>query len=252
LSEEAKRQRKISKVNLALAVIGLVAPAGYLVGLSYYQAVLSSYGVSSDSFPLQTQDAYVMAYYAIFHLLLVVTKFVSAIFEILFIEHLVWTLVGLTTLVTIFYLILRPKLEDTKNNTKIKKVFKSIFEYLHWDNNTLTRAITVVGVIFYWLMSVLLIVSALSAFWIALPLASYHKGKDIALEDIKTFRENGCEKKDQEIWTNCKSLVSNDGQILYEGILVAHNQGYVAFLTKDGTFVSKMPKDSFIRNKFAE
>lgn len=60
----------IPKLQLILTVLAVLAPLFYLTGLSFHQGLLTTYGISSDTFPITVQDTYVSAYIAISHFLL--------------------------------------------------------------------------------------------------------------------------------------------------------------------------------------
>lgn len=252
MSENNKDKKNINKVNLFLALIGIFAPAGYLVGYSYYQGLLSAYGVSTDLFPLTTQEIFVATFYSLGGLLVSLSKFLLKIFNLLFLEgNVIWFSLFAFILTVLFYILIKkPKLPKNIFFDVIAKIIGKLFYYLHWKNNDFIKAVGLAGLTSYVLISILYVLMTLSVFWFAFPYASYYKGQDFAKEKRDDFIKNGCKTIKNRIWSNCKKLNASDGSLIYEGILVAQSNSYVAFFTKDGTFIKKFPSEAYISNTY--
>lgn len=247
MAEENTKKINTIWVKQFIALLALLAPVAYLIGLSFHQGTLSAYGIESDSFPLSVQDMYVEAFFAISYLLLTITKFVITLVKLVTtLPGLGWFIAIALTIAAILYVILkRPKIRKLRYSIEFPLI-KRLINYLHWENNDFTKALSITGFISYSLFVLLYGLVALSVLWFAFPLAAYYQGRDVATQKIDLYLKEGCHLKKGERWGNCKALKTADNKIVYEGILVAHANGYVAFFTKAGSFVTKFPDDGVI------
>ncbi len=244
----------INRIGSLIAMLGVIAPAAYLMGVNYYQGQLSVYGINADLFAIPAQDAYINAYYAVAFYLMALTTLIMELFKFLFyLPNLYVTALVLFVLVILIYSLI--KLSKKTLKFKIKKWFvklRKLLSLLHWSNNDFTKAIGVAGLASYGLLSVLYILMLLSIFWLVLPMAAYYKSIELTEEKRTKFLQHGCYIKEGDFWSNCKVLRSDSGAIIYEGLLVAHTEKYVAFFTKKGAFVTPYPKGAVIISSFSE
>lgn len=239
-----------TKTNLFIAFFGILPAAGYLVGISYYQGRLSAYGVSSDTFPLALQDIYVEAFWAVgLWLLTIVTGIVAILKKLTTLPGLYWSVITILTVTYIAYISIKYKSHVRPFLREKLKPVKKVIDYLDWEKNAFSKAIGITSIFSYSLISILWVVMLIPVCWVGLPFAAYYKGRDDATTAINSYLEKGCYIRDGEKWSNCKSLQTGDGKQIFEGILVAHTNGYVAFFNKTGSLVARFPDDGVIVSK---
>jgi len=246
-------KKLLTRTNLIIAIFGILPLAGYLVGISFYQGRLSAYGVNSDAFPLPLQDIYVEAFWAVSLWMLVLMKAITSGFQMAFTLQGLAKLAGVVFFVTlILYVFIKYKLHIKSFLRKNLQPLKKFFDYLDIEKNAFTKAAGVTGGLAYLAITALWIVLVLLLCWVGLPVAAYHKGHGSETIKINAYLEKGCFVKAGERWSNCKKLVSSDGKQIYEGILVAHTNGYVAFFNKAGSFVFRFPDNGMIVNELRD
>ncbi|MCC4833831.1 hypothetical protein LMH66_14400 [Shewanella sp. 10N.7] len=237
-------ENKSNRLNLFLAYLGVLTPAGYLIGLSYYQGKLSAFGISSETFPLSVQDTYVSAYYAIGYSLLaigsVVGEFIELIFSwpsIIYTISVVFGFIGLC-----YYSIKKKKKTPLKSMNYFMEKCKGLISYFHWKNNDFTKAVGIAGLASYGVLSILYALLFLAIFWFAIPAVAYYKGSENAVKIRDDYLENGCHVDDKAFWGNCQKLQTKNREHILEGILIVHSKEHVAFFNKEGSFVLKIPQ----------
>jgi hypothetical protein len=251
LSQNNQESGKISKLNLFVVLLGISAPAAYLLGLSYYQGTMEAYGISYATFPISTQEVYVYAFSSIGFLLIELTHLAIAAVKFVFSwQGFVWGLPISVFLVIFFYVIFKkPKAPKSLQDSKFITYIKQILSYLHWQNNNFTKAISTVGFLSYLILFVIYLLIAVALFWFALPLASYYKGFENSEVKRDKFLENGCIKQAKGIWSNCKLLKSKDGKVIHKGILISQLKDQVAFFSENGSIILTMPKGAMVVNE---
>ena len=241
-------EKKVNRLSQFVAYLGVFAPAGYLIGLSYYQGRLSAFGISAEAFPLAIQDAYVNAYYAIGYGLLSVNSAVSEFIKLIFSwPVIIYTILVIGSLIGLSYFLIKKKKREPSNigiTNTLKLKFKT--SNLHWENNDFTKAVVVAGLASYGVLSILSILVSLAIFWLAIPALSYHIGSDNAVKIRSDYLKNDCHIDEQEFWGNCHILKDKDGKTVFKGILVVHSKDHVAFFNKTGSLVKKTPQGASI------
>lgn len=239
-----------TKTNLFIALFGILPAAGYLIGISFYQGRLSAYGISSDTFPLALQDIYVEAFWAAGLWLLTLATGITSVLKWLVTPPGLYWLATVAIIVTlIVYVLIKHKLRIKGLLRKKLQPVKKVIDYLDWEKNAFSKAAGITGIFSYSLISILWVVMVISVCWVGLPLMAYNKGRDNATTAINSYLEKGCYVRDGEKWSNCKSLQTGNGKQVFEGILVAHTNGYVAFFNKTGSLVARFPGDGVIVGK---
>jgi hypothetical protein len=256
LSEGHLKNSNSSRLKLFLAVVGIFTPAGYLIGLSFYQGTFIAYGISksTDVFPISVQEVYVTAYYAISYLFMGISSLIIKVFTSLFSAPTIyWSLSFIALLVAILYLTFKrpPFLKNWLPKWLINLVQKSIY-YLHWDNNNLTKVVGIISALSYLILSLIYIILAISLFWVFTPWVASYKGQEVAEEKRDKYLEKGCFYEKDSLWSNCMSLKSKDGKTICKGILIAHTKEHVAFFNSKGTVIVKIPIDSTIVNELSK
>ncbi len=240
----------LNKIGLATAITGLITPALYLLGLSFYQGDLAAHGVNSDPFPLNGYDTFVSAFYAIGYTFIGISKGVIWLLSFLLSDPGIYWFSGIDgSIILIKYLCIRFKwVEITKLKIRGFTFFQKVAEYFHWEKNRLVRAAGSVSVTTYAGITILYVLILVPLFWFAIPLIGYYSGFNEAKLEIYTYLSDGCIEQKNSIWTNCKVLKNANGDVVFEGILVVQNQNYIAFLNDKGSFVRQFPKSGYIEN----
>ncbi|MEZ9822972.1 hypothetical protein AB4238_20495 [Shewanella sp. 10N.286.45.A1] len=237
-------EKKTNRLDLFIAYLGVLAPAGYLIGLSYYQGKLAAFGVSAAAFPLSVQDIYVSAYYAIGSSLLAVGSVVVDFIKLIF----TWYSISFAVVCIGFsYFVIKKKGNESSSLTiNLTSKFKSVISYLHWKNNDFTKAVGVTGLAFYSILSILYVLIFLVVFWYAIPSFAHNKGSEIGVQIRTDYLENGCHIKSKEFWGNCHALIDKDGKTIFKGVLVIHSKDHVAFFNENGSLAIKVPQGACI------
>ena len=116
-------------------------------------------------------------------------------------------------------------------------------------NNNLSKAVALVSFATYLIFMFFISLGALAIIWILPLLIGFQPGKLEADDKIDYYLKNGCTTEENKRWGNCTILQSKNGQILYEGILVASTEKRIAFFTKNGAVITNIPEGSLIINK---
>lgn len=251
--EKINYKNFLTRTNLLIAFFGILPGAGYLVGINFYQGRLSAYGVSSDTFPLALQDIYVEAYWAIgLWILSLATGIVAVVKKLVTPPDLYWLVIAVFILMLLFYFLIKHKLRIRNFLREKLRPVKKVIDYLDWEKNAFTKAVGLTGELSYWTIFGIWLFLGFFVCWVGLPVAAYYKGQDSATTTIISYLEKGCYVKAKDRWSNCKTLKAADGKLVYEGILVAHTNGYVAFFNKTGSYVTKFPDDGVIVSKLTD
>jgi hypothetical protein len=245
--EKINYKKLLSRTNVIIAIFGILPAAGYVIGISYYQGRLSAYGVSSDTFPLALQDIYVEAFWAVGLWLLTFAAEIAGIINKVFtLQGLCWALGSLLVVTLVFYLPIKHKSRIGQLMREKLQPIKKLINYLDSEKNAFTKAAAITGGFSYSALTVLMVVMLIALCWVGIPLMAYQKGRDDSNKTINYYLEKGCYIKKSERWSNCKRLITSDGKQIYEGILVAHTNGYVAFFDNTGSYVAKFPENAVI------
>jgi len=241
-------------LSFIIAYMAVLAPTGYVIGINFYIGGMAEYGISTSSFPLDIQQTYVYAYYAVAIILAGIKEWVEGVFFTLtsWPGNLFSTLL-LALLTIIFYLIIkRHEIKHRFFSEWEIEAGKKVTSYLSTETNDLSRAMTVTGIITMFAVGIFVILFGLFSIWAASAALGAHAGKEFAIEKRNEYLEKGCFYKEDSLWSNCRQLVSDEGDILLEGILVFHNGDYIAFFNKDGSFTKHIPPTATIRNLMAK
>lgn len=249
LSEEVKEKSGINYIYLLVPIIGIVISLeGYIVGLAYYNGYLNAYGVSPNSFTFTTQELYVFAYFYFTLVWVDIISFFADLFSIIFsATGFYWVIGILSSVLSICHFFKKinwkPEISHIANWIDKLKIFLCLASA---TNRQVALNTGIATISFYMIFYVLILIMAL---WVFMPHYAYKKGELIANEAIEAYLSEGCSVKDNERWGKCKALKDKSGQIIYSGLLIGEADGVVAFLTKDGSFVTKMPDGAVIENK---
>ena len=207
---ENKSDRTIDVLKITLSLITLSTPFVYLVGLGFYQGLLSGYGVSSSLFPLDFQGYLTNAYYFLVFLIFDVDnsyKTILIFFSIAGIVAIISLVLFVSELVLKkIMLFLRKKglgLSEYESESKEDKSFYEI-------ESSIAAFILVALIIF--------------------PLAASSLGKNVSYKKLEEYNDNGCVfREDKEDWGECiKILDKEKNAIVTEGLLIAVSEERVA------------------------
>lgn len=247
-ADDQTEMRKTSVVALIVASIaGILTPGAYLLGYAYYEGYMNAFGVETDGFPVSAPSVYVFSYQTVGHFLLSIgVVAVKALDKLLSPPTVYWVSGVLCLFVgSIYWLLKAVRKNPPPRLRKLFEKIKGVISWLHWKNNDFTKSVGIVGVASYTLIALLTAAGAIALFWWALPLSAHAKGKEVANDRIKLFRDKGCHADEKSKWDNCFFIVDEKGNQLYEGLLIAMNDNVVAIFKKDGSYVFKR-QDGFV------
>jgi len=250
-AEESKKNLAPLTIGTIGAIVAIITPAAYLLGLRYYQGYMSAFGVESNGFPISAPDIYVFSYQAIGHLLLTIGELASNFLTTLFNPPVIYLAIGAAVvLISFIYWLLK----STRHgfHPRIQWILckvKVVVSWLHWKNNDFTKSIGIVGLASYGVIAFATAAMAIAILWWLLPMSAYSKGHDTAQERIKLYLENGCHADKNSKWNNCFSVVDDKGNVIHEGLLIAVNDKEIAIFKKDGSYVFTRKDDSLLRRK---
>lgn len=247
MEENTTQVRPTFTVNIIIAIFAILAPAAYLIGLSYYQGFMLTMGIQPDSFPLSTQETYVQAYQAI------------ALYLVDFIQLMITTIkyifsypgnlrVGLTILILVLLIYTFVKLGEAKPHRLKWRYFSAIHSLalrFNWNNSGLIKAAFITGKVTYRLLALIYITIVMASFWIIISWAAYIKGQSLAQERIDTYLEQGCHITKEKGWSNCARLTRNN-KVVYQGLLVAISNSHIAFFTHNGSVTAYFPSEAVL------
>ncbi len=252
MPKDSKKLNLITTLNTLLVLFAVLTPAVYLIGVHSYQGEMDAYGVSTNTFSISVYETYVYAFYTIgFFINYCTNGFVTYLNNAYHLMY-VFTLLMLGTAIGLkkvpFKQWLKSKLTDRSN--KVLNYFSDLAIKYHWNNHALTAVIAIAILSFYLLISAVLLLALFSILWFHIPGAAYdktHSNTEAAI--AYNSLNNCCPKNEKSKWSSCRTLTSKDGQVIYEGILVAHQGDYVGFYSEKGSFVTQIPSGAQIVTK---
>ncbi|MCI5138679.1 MAG: hypothetical protein D3922_09770 [Candidatus Electrothrix sp. AR1] len=135
-NEEGNNEKKNFRSRLiGPAIIALIPVVAYLLGISFYQGYLSTFGVSNAELPVSTQYVYLCAYHAIGDILLKKPSYIIGLIVKLppcYLSAIILTIIG----VSYFLLWLKKKNTSPCCSNHFPKIEKML-SWLHWKNNNL-------------------------------------------------------------------------------------------------------------------
>jgi len=232
-------------------LLAILAPATYLVGISFYQGTMDAYGIDSSIFPLATTDVYINSYQTVGYLLLdlatIIAKFLHLMADPLMDLYLVLIMVGVS--IFLYFLvkfIKRSKSISRPKNTRLTRILYRIrmkLSALHWENNDLSKSIALVSVTTYLIVVMLLVTVYIAVLWWAIPIIAVSEGREVANKRIAEFQKTGCTVDKKTKWNDCFVLSDGKGNVLHEGLLIAKNDKEIAIFKKDGSYILRLPDE---------
>lgn len=231
--QSTEKQANLSFLQLVISLIAIFAPLLYLIGLSFYSGYTSAFGISSGIFEMSVQDVYYFGYLAIFTTLFDFAEFLKAYFL---------SPKGVIFTIAFFSLLLVISLSVKYIRIKPARILSSI------TRSDVGQVISVNSIFTAVLLLIVFFFSTAFALWGLPSILGYHAGKTTADNAINLYLEKGCHSQQGERWSNCTIIQSDDGEILFEGILIASSDSHIAFFTQTGAIVAQFPKGATIIN----
>lgn len=236
-------------------IVGILTPAAYLVGYSYYQGYLGAFGVDSDNFPVSSSDVYVFSYQAFGLLLLGVGEFCLVLISKFFSKSYahISGLVFFSLVIVVYFYLKILKIEARVKGGLLSACVNRIVLFFNPGTNDLVKSILMVSVFLYVLSVLMVLTGAFALFWWFIPLMAHHKGESIAMDRISVFVENGCGYYKKEKWNNCFQVLDGDKKVIREGLLIGVNEKEIAMFEKNGSFIfQKKPEFVLVRSNYRE
>lgn len=232
---ENKSETKHSFPLIAGAIFATIPPVAHLMGYSFYQGYLSSFGVDSDIFPISTQYIYINAYYAVTFILIMLLDFLINL-----LLHMPWYSYAIiaATVLMIYFL-------SKHSNEENRKTIKNINIFSGFMQKELSVSIGIVWGVLSLFSFLLYCLLAITIIWWLPSYISYREGRKIAIERIELFKQYGCRLDNNINLNKCTVIYDGSYKELYEGFLIAINEKSIALFKKDGTHIFTR-KDNFI------
>lgn len=242
-SKQVSKGNGLRFVAIITTLVGIFTPGAYLIGLTYYQGYLSAFGMSSELFPLSTQEAYVHFYtasalYVIDFFGLVVNQ--TSIFGWFILAIFGWVVfflfIGVVLGVAIALL----------EKTRLFRTVSSKLDFPVVDEEIVRKmgsgTITVFAFT-YLLFAVMLL-------WVLIPYLAHQKGVEVAEKERIIYSNVGCNKpKLSSVFGHCRVLMSPDNKELFQGYLVIQNEKYLGFFLEKGAYIVPRPSGSVLINR---
>ncbi len=234
-----KAKAYISLLNVG-AFLAIVTPFAYLLGLSFYQGGLYTFGVEADIFPLSTQYIYVNSYYA---LLFILSTCLSIIIGL-------WAETNWYSLLIILLTIVVGRTVQLVAKKNTNPCFKRIKSFLaqYYDHESMKPYLVVSGVVSFFSFLIYLLLGVTLCLWLPC-YAAYSAGQGRAEKIIKDYRDHGCKTNQKAGLNRCTLVKDKDGKVLYEGVLVAISDKEIAIFNKDGSHIFAKQADFVLQRK---
>ncbi len=235
--------------QILLSIIGILTPAFYIIGLNFYQGYIGSFGINYGSFEISTQRIFEHAYYFIYFKC---SEFLEALTGFIFSPYCI---ISIITIFFFFLILLYALLLDKKKLISIKdnsiaNIFKDAYSSLSPKTKcfllasrlsfTLTRKLVLFALVF----------SIIPIAWFSTAYYSYKFSSDIAKENKIDYIENGCSINKNNGKSNCISITTKDGKIIYSGFLIEINDKKVALFTKqEGSIIFTIPENALVKRE---
>ncbi|XOF32808.1 MAG: hypothetical protein ACL93V_12375 [Candidatus Electrothrix sp. YB6] len=213
---------------IGAAIIAFIPAVAYLLGISFYQGYLSTFGIDSDIFPISTQYIYINAYHAVPHILInLLSSLLSMSEPIRQINP--WFV--LTILLDLCFI-------------------AGAFWWLKKkDRNRVEKSIVISGIALLSSPILLLLLVGTTVFWWSPSFVAHSAGQKIAEKKITLFKQNGCSADQKTELDICSVIRDKDGNILHEGLLIAINDKDIAMFKKDGSYIFSRQNNWVLQRK---
>ncbi|WP_415896901.1 hypothetical protein [Neptuniibacter sp. QD57_21] len=237
-------EKKTVLLSVAPLFLTILAPAFYLMGLSYHQAYLYQFGVSSNAFPLSLTDAYVNAYYA--------CVFYCIDFLNIFKQDGIWIWLAFTFIGIVLFVFSVHKLTKGKaGSLKLPADVTKAINKLNTDENSLTFSLHFVSNEMLSAMKVALAIFAFIFFWIGVTLMGTFKGQDIVQQSKTDYLEKGCFISATTQLSNCHTIIDSQNNTINQGLLITVDGNRYALFTREGSSIQELPSGYKLHRQFS-
>ncbi|AFL68119.1 hypothetical protein [Sulfurospirillum barnesii] len=234
LNSRSNQNKPSLQTILTIVGLGLTIIA-YIMGKAYYDTYMYSFGLSSDFFPISTQDIYFYSYGAVLYGF-------SALMEILK-RNLLSIIISATFVIGIMvFLALRPKNEKSilVKFPFLEKFFSSTKIQFFIQLLTTTFAGVYLFTLFIYVLTLVLM------FALYLYVGPQSVGEKMAAKKINEYREHGCYVPENSQANTCIQILNKDNQEVAKGVLIAYDNNKIAFLNDKGSQIITFPTDGKI------
>lgn len=234
-------------LTYAAAFIALLAPAGYLIGVGYQAGYLSTFGITTDAFPLSVTDAYVYGYYTVSFYLIDLIPFIN--------NSAIWEYIGAALCILILFIyvmikIIRKRHPKSEKYNPLAPSIQALLEFFSPDKNDFSLAVKFVAELSTKIGKVAYSIICLLLFWISITVFSTHKGQMHAEKSRSSFLSKSCFFQEHNQISNCVKIYDSRNNLIAEGILVAINKQRYGIFNEQGSLISELPKDARIIRGF--
>ncbi len=241
-------KKYISLINTG-ALLAIITPLAYLLGVSFHQGYLSAFGLESNNFQASVQDIYINSYVVIGKILIDAGVYIATIFQF---PNLIVLAMILLSLALIIYLSLFAKKKLAAmgmGECKCLEYIENASAFLSYKKNDFSKSILITLVSMEIVSITLMIILLIPLLWWAIPLVGSSTAKELATSKINKFKIDGCSNDRDKGVNNCFIVRDETGNILHEGLLVAMNEKEIAIFKKEGLFIFSRRENFILQRK---
>jgi len=216
--------------SVILALIGLLVPAIYYLGVMFYEGRLSAYGLDAKFFPLDTVDVYISSYnavsYYIFDYLNNIKKITYAIF------------IPMAVMIVFIGIIQYMSTKD----------FFAKFNIFKVKNNIQSGFVDKLFLFMIGVATLLALTMIIGIAWIMLPQNFYTKGELSESPKIRAYHVFGCNYTEDD-FSICTQVLDENKMKTYEGMLITKHNNNVAFYDKSGSYIFTLKSSQSLYRK---
>jgi len=222
-----EKNNYLNYTSFVVALIGVLLPMVYFLGVKFREGILSVYGIDPKLFQLDTVDIYIHSYYAISYYLFDYLKstpriifFIICVFILyMFVRFIVYFLIKILSNKNVAEFLAKPLVKQ-----------ESIIG-VDWFTDSLLLLIK--------FFLVVLITMLFGMLWIFIPQNFYTKGQLSQSEDMIKYHELGCEYI-KDGWSICTQVHDENDTKIFEGLLISKEGENIAFYQKNGSHIFRL------------
>jgi len=232
------------KLGLVKYFVPMFIAGTYVVGESFYQGLLSGQGFSSGHFPINIDEKYLMAFYALVIYLFSTVEPLNGFWQSVFdvdwqsVATLLTISIAIQILVRFIFYLKKTKPLVNKNTTpQVSKGLKSVVQKL------ILEPLITLGIMYAMLIFTLLVL-VLTIYLVGVINLPWSVGLEKGLKLTEEFQKNKCSYSKETKWNKCIEIIDVSGKVLHKGKLVVRNQNTIGLLDeKDGRALVYQLKD---------
>jgi hypothetical protein len=251
---ETKRNKNPEKTSsnfsyLKVLLLAAIPFAGYIVGNSYHQTYLDSFGINADAFPLSVQDIYVRTFESLtlfsHETTISVTKITSKLSLFLTLEFLsIILLIYIGAVAWAILVIGSGKITTSSENGANTVTTNKSNWFIFTSSLVLGLPLTVAVVALIIAIPMMLFITLILVYMLG-----SSQAQDVAQGIITDYKKHGCEvANNTKQWKPCTQLNDSKGKEIYKGILIVQNDKRVAFYNGKESVILEIPTGAVIKN----